>query len=107
MKHSIRILFLSLFSMISLAGLACTSYLVTPGASTLAATAWQTGYRDRVTRLLVGDVLAAAGDVDGAVETVRGLSHAAERFLGQAWSYNQDGDRQRADYAAAAAERLK
>lgn len=33
MKHSIRILFLSLFSMISLAGLACTSYLVTPGAS--------------------------------------------------------------------------
>ena len=77
------------------------------GASALAATAWQTGYRDRVTRLLVGDALAAAGDVDGAVETVRGLSHAAERFLGQAWSYNQDGDRQRADYAAAAAGRLK
>ena len=76
-------------------------------ASALVNTAWNAGYRDRVTRLLYGDALVAAGDVDAAVETVRGLSHAAERFWGQAWSYDQDGDQQRAGYAGAAAQGVK
>ncbi len=73
------------------------------GGLALAQTAWDAGYRDRVTRLLYSDALLAAGDVDSAVEIVVGLSHAAERFSIQAWNYGQDGDQQRAGYAAAAA----
>jgi O-antigen ligase len=77
------------------------------GGLGLVQAAWDAGHRDRVTRLLYGDALVAAGDVDAAVEIVHGLSHAAERFSGQAWNYQQNGDEQRAEVAAAAAERLK
>ena len=73
------------------------------GGSSLVQTAWDAGHRDRITRLLYGDALLAAGDVDAAVEVVRGLRYARDRFLGQVWNYQQDGDQQRADYAAAAA----
>lgn len=47
--------------------------------------AWQAGYRDAVTRMLLGDAWVANGQVDAAVEVVRGLTWAENRLLGQAW----------------------
>jgi tetratricopeptide (TPR) repeat protein len=55
------------------------------------------GYRDDVTRLLYGDALAAAGDVEAAVEAVSGIDQAAGRLLFQGWyRYWLAGDYQRA-----------
>ncbi len=68
---------------------------------------WEAGYRDRITRLLYGDALVAAGRVDEAVEVVRGLEFAEARLLGQAWSrYTRGDDPERAAYAYEAAARL-
>jgi len=47
--------------------------------------AWAGGYRDRVTRLLLGEALVATGQVEAAVEVVHGTSWAVHRFEGQAW----------------------
>jgi len=47
--------------------------------------AWDAGHRDRVTRLLLGDALVAAGDVEAGVKVVRGLKWAEGRLDGQAW----------------------
>jgi len=59
--------------------------------------AWDAGYRDRVTRLLLGDALIAAGDPDGALDVVRGTRWADTRLLGQAWDrYWWAGDYRRA-----------
>jgi hypothetical protein len=59
--------------------------------------AWQAGYCDDVTRLLYGDALAAAGDVDEAVAVVSGIDQAAGRLLFQGWyRYWLAGDYQRA-----------
>ena len=77
------------------------------GGLSLIQAAWDAGHRDRVTRLLYSDAAAAAGNVVVAVDAVRGLRYARDRCLGQAWNYQQEGDRQRAEYAAAAAKRLK
>jgi tetratricopeptide (TPR) repeat protein len=58
---------------------------------------WQAGYRDDVTRLLYGDALIAGGQVEAAVEAVRGLTWAEPRLLGQAWyRYWLNGDYRRA-----------
>ena len=47
--------------------------------------AWETGHRDDVTRLLLGDALVATGQAERAAETVRGLTWAEMRLAGQAW----------------------
>lgn len=47
--------------------------------------AWDAGHRDRVTRLLLGEALVATGQVEAAVQVVRGLEWAHWRFEGQAW----------------------
>jgi len=68
---------------------------------------WVSGHRDRVTRLLYGDALTAAGQVDEAVAAVQGVSFAKSRLLGQAWSrYHLDDDNQREIWARDAAEKL-
>jgi len=54
-------------------------------ALTHAQAAWDAGHRDRVTRLLLGDALVAAGDVEAGVKVVRGLEWAEGRLDGQAW----------------------
>ncbi|UCC64469.1 MAG: O-antigen ligase family protein [Anaerolineae bacterium] len=60
-------------------------------------TARRVGYRDRVTRLLLGDALVATGQTERAAEMVRGLAWAEERLEGQAWyRYWVNGDYQRA-----------
>jgi hypothetical protein len=62
-----------------------------------AQTAWRVGYRDRVTRLLLGDALVATGRAERAAEMVHGLAWAEERLEGQAWyRYWVNGDYQRA-----------
>ncbi len=62
--------------------------------------AWDAGYRDRVTRLLLGDALVALGEVERGAETVRGLEWAEMRLSGQAWyRYWVNQDWQRAAYA--------
>jgi len=68
---------------------------------------WDDGHRDAVTRLLLGDALVAMGQVDVAVQVVRGLRWAKSRLEGQAWSrYQVYGDTQRARYAWQAASSL-
>jgi hypothetical protein len=58
-----------------------------------AQTAWNVGYRDRVTRLLLSDALVATGQAERAAEIVRGLAWAEERLEGQAWyRYWVNGD---------------
>lgn len=51
---------------------------------------WSAGHRDSVTRLLLGDALVATGDVERAAETIRGLTWAHSRLLGQGWAYYVD-----------------
>ncbi|MGC9349157.1 MAG: tetratricopeptide repeat protein [Anaerolineae bacterium] len=72
--------------------------------------AWDAGHRDRVTRLLYGDALVAAGRVDEAIAVLNAdggaLEFARARLLGQAWGYHQAGDRQREAWAREAAERV-
>jgi hypothetical protein len=59
--------------------------------------AWEAGYRDEITRLLYGDALVAAGDIQTAAEVLRNLSWAESRLLFQAWyRYWSQGDEQRA-----------
>jgi predicted Zn-dependent protease len=60
--------------------------------------AWDAGHRDRVTRLLLGDALVAAGKVEQAVDVVRGLEWAERRLDGLAWDRYWLGE----DYARAA-----
>ena len=73
-----------------------------------AGAAWDAGYRDRVTRLVLGDALVAQGRVDEAVETVSGLARAAERLrLQVTYQYRREGDETREGYARAAAEKLR
>jgi O-antigen ligase len=69
-------------------------------------TLWQAGHRDRVTRLLYGDALVAAGRVDEAVPIIEGLPFAHARLLGQAWTYHLAGDPDRETYAREAAARV-
>jgi hypothetical protein len=62
--------------------------------------AWQAGYRDEVTRLLLGDALVAQGRLDEAVDIVRGLEWAETRLKDQAFfRYWRGEDWQRAVYA--------
>jgi hypothetical protein len=62
--------------------------------------AWEAGYQDRVTRLVLGDALAAQGRVEEAAALVTGLERAMSRLEGQAFSrYQRNGDWQRAAYA--------
>jgi predicted Zn-dependent protease len=69
--------------------------------------AWDAGHRDRVTRLLYGDALVAAGRVDEAVAVVDGLWWAPKRLLYQSWyAYHQAGDAEREAWARAAAARV-
>lgn len=59
--------------------------------------AWEAGYRDETTRLLYGDALVAAGDIQTAAEVLRNLSWAESRLLFQTWyRYWSQGDEQRA-----------
>lgn len=68
---------------------------------------WRAGARDRVTRLLYGDALVAAGRWEEAVDVVQGLRLAGARLAGQAWArYNQGGDPQREAWARSAAALL-
>jgi hypothetical protein len=69
-------------------------------------TLWQAGHRDRVTRLLYGDALVAAGRVDEAVPIIEGLPFAHARLLGQAWTYHLAGDPAREAAAREAAARV-
>lgn len=78
------------------------------GALAMMQDAWDAGHRDRVTRLLYGDALVAAGRVDEAVEVVQGLQFARDRLLGQAWErYHQTGDREREAHAREAAAQIE
>jgi tetratricopeptide (TPR) repeat protein len=62
--------------------------------------AWDAGYRDRVTRLVLGDALVAHGEVEEAAQLVRGLEQAQARLEGQAfYRYQRHDDWQRAAYA--------
>jgi len=62
--------------------------------------AWNAGHRDRVTRLLLSDALAANGKVAQAAALARGLTWADGRLEGQAfYRYQQQGDQRRALYA--------
>lgn len=62
--------------------------------------AWDAGYRDRVTRLVLGDALVAQGRIEEAARVVRGLERAQARLEGQAfYKYERQGDWQRAAYA--------
>jgi len=47
--------------------------------------AWESGHRDDVTRLLLGDALVADGQAERAAEVVQGLEWAERRLLGNAW----------------------
>jgi hypothetical protein len=47
--------------------------------------AWDSGHRDDVTRLLMGDALVADGQAGRAAEVVQGLEWAERRLLGNAW----------------------
>ncbi|NLG28700.1 MAG: hypothetical protein GX557_12370 [Chloroflexi bacterium] len=61
---------------------------------------WGAGYHDSVARLLYGDALVAAGQVERAADVVRGVSFTEERLLGQATDrYALAGDVQRAAQA--------
>jgi hypothetical protein len=61
---------------------------------------WNTGQRDDVTRLLMGDSLIAHGQTIEAAEVVQGLTWAEKRIMGQAWyRYWLNDDYQRAAYA--------
>ncbi len=63
-------------------------------------TAWDSGHRDDVTRLLYSDALVADGQPSPAAEIVRGIVQAENRLMYQAWyRYRQDQDYQRAVYA--------
>lgn len=65
--------------------------------------AWDAGYRDAPTRLLLGDAYAANGWPEQAAEVVRGLRWAEGRLAGQAWyRYGLARDYQRAADAWAA-----
>jgi O-antigen ligase len=69
--------------------------------------AWNAGHRDRVTRLLLGDALVAVGQVEEAVEVVRGLAWARDRFMQQAYyRYARGGDSKRSAAAWSAAAAL-
>ncbi|MBN1400112.1 MAG: tetratricopeptide repeat protein [Anaerolineae bacterium] len=69
--------------------------------------AWEGGHRDAATRLVLGDALVAAGEVERAVAVLRDLHWAKSRLQGQAWSrYEVHGDRQRTYYAWKAASLL-
>jgi len=73
-------------------------------ALNLTQTAWDLGYRDDASRLLHGDALVADGQVDAAVETVRGLTWAVRRLAVQGWyRYWSAPDYRRAAYAWQAA----
>ena len=47
--------------------------------------AWNAGYRDAVTRMLLGDADIATGRPQEAAQVTKGLSRAADRFKFQAW----------------------
>lgn len=68
-------------------------------ALTLMEKAWNAGYRDSVTRLLMGDALIANGQPQAAAEIIKGLPWAQSRLEGQAWSrYAAQRDWQREAY---------
>ena len=68
---------------------------------------WGAGWRDAVTRQLLGDAYVANGQMEAAVEVVRGLPWAEARLEGQAWSrYWVNGDFRRAAEAWAAVVQL-
>lgn len=70
-------------------------------------TTWDAGQRDSVTRMLLGDAEVANGQVDQAVEIVRGLPWAEARLEGQAYSrYWVNADYRRAADAWAAVVKL-
>ena len=61
--------------------------------------AWDAGYQDRVTRLVVSDALVADGHPEEAAALVQGLKFARSRLEGQAFArYRRNGDQQRAAY---------
>jgi O-antigen ligase len=71
-----------------------------PQALELMQTAWDAGQRDEITRLLLGDALAAQGFPHEAAETVQSLPWAVMRLNGQAWyRYYQQADYERAAFA--------
>jgi O-antigen ligase len=61
---------------------------------------WEAGYRDRVTRLALGDALVANGRVEEAAHVIRGLERAGDRLEWQAfYAYERYDDWERAAYA--------
>jgi len=63
-------------------------------------TAWQSGNRDRVTRLLYGDALIASGDFKQAADIIAGVEWAESRLLFQVgYRYWENRDYPRAAYA--------
>jgi tetratricopeptide (TPR) repeat protein len=63
-------------------------------------TAWDSGHRDDVTRLLYSDALVADGQLSPAADVVRNVPQAEGRLMYQTWyRYRQDQDYQRAVYA--------
>ena len=71
-----------------------------PQALSWMQTAWDAGQRDEITRLLLGDGLAAAGQPQAAAEMVRGLPWATGRLNTQAWyRYVRQEDFARAAFA--------
>ncbi len=63
-------------------------------------TAWDSGHRDDVTRLLYADALVADGQPSPAADVVRNIPRAEGRLMYQSWyRYRQDQDYMRSIYA--------
>ena len=64
------------------------------------ATAWDSGHRDDVTRLLYSDALVADGQPSPAADIIRNIPRAEGRLMYQAWyRYRHDQDYMRSIYA--------
>jgi O-antigen ligase len=63
-------------------------------------TVWDAGHHDTVTRLLYGDALVAAGQIEMASQIVQGLTWAESRLMFQAYyRYLRNQDYKRSSYA--------
>jgi hypothetical protein len=79
-----------------------------PAAAAYAQRAWNSGSRERSTRLAYGQAMAALGQIDPATAAMRGLPFAAGQMRYLAfYRYQRTGDAQRAAWANQVADTLE
>ncbi len=79
-----------------------------PAAAAYAQRAWVAGHRDRTTRLVYGQAMAAIGQLEPAITAMRGLPYAAGQMRYLAfYRYQHSGDAQRAAWAHQVADALE